>query len=808
MYIAHVREKDKQVQPLVEHLRGVQQIAEQFGEKIGLKHVAGLAGLLHDLGKYTDAFQNYIHQAAFHPERSEKKRGEVDHSTAGGRLLFSMLHTSENTFYEKLLAEIVGNAIISHHSNLQDYLSPAIESDYLRRVQLKDLPEYEQAIDRFFQDTISEKELTDYITFALEEVKRFTDHSPTQSFFLAKYIFSCLIDADRTDTRNFEDQIRGPISGEKTIQHSQLFEQYNQQLLHHLAALKEKSSANQPIHVLRSYMSEQCESFALKRSGIYTLSIPTGGGKTLASLRYALRHAQVHNKCRIIYVVPYTTIIEQNAQEIRKILKDDEHILEHHSNVIEEEHMIKGNGDEADDGLITRKQKLKLARDNWESPIIFTTLVQFLNVFYAKGNRNTRRLHNLSHSVLIFDEVQKVPTRCVSLFNEALNFLKTDAHCSILLCTATQPTLEQVKHNLLKDRDGEIVPNLSEVSKAFKRVEIVDKTDKPVTNEELATWMNAEIGAWGSTLVILNTKRAVKNLYTRLKNGPLPVYHLSTSMCAAHRKVQLQEIRQLLKVKIPFICVTTQLIEAGVDVSFQCVIRSLAGLDSIAQAAGRCNRHGEDELRNVYVIDHTQENLSNLKEIEVGKWVTRNVLARFKKKADKYEGSLLSQKAMREYFLFFYKKMETNLNYYIPEVDREMTKLLMALASENSYVTHFQKKTGVPFPLLLNGSYKTAAEYFHVIDQQTTSVIVPYGEGKEIIALLNGAERVDDVTGILKKAQHYTVNVYQQELDQLKREKAIVEHLDGMIYELKESWYSKEYGIDYGGESSMEFMAF
>lgn len=801
MYIAHVREHDKEIQPLKTHLLGVQRLAELFGEKLGLKHVAGLAGLLHDLGKYSDKFQEYIDIVAFHPELPQPKRGEVDHSTAGGRLLFSLLHRSESSFYEKLLAEVVSNAIISHHSNLQDYLSPDIESDYLRRVQDKALPEYELTIDRFFMDAISREELIDYMKAAEDELKQFTDHSPTQSFFVTKYIFSCLIDADRTDTQRFEVQ----IESKESVQHLLLFEDYYDRLLAHLATLREKSNASEPINVLRAHMSEQCDAFAAERpSGIYTLSIPTGGGKTLASLRYALRHACEYKRQRIIYVVPYTTIIEQNAEEVRRVLQDHEHILEHHSNIIEEDPAGKDNSDEADDGMITDKEKLKLARDNWDSPIIFTTLVQFLNVFYAKGNRNTRRLHNLSHSVIIFDEVQKVPISCISLFNEALNFLKQDAQCSILLCTATQPTLEKVKHSLLKDRDGEIVPNLSEVSKAFKRVELVDKTDNSMTNEDLADWINAEIHEWGSTLVILNTKRVVKDLYERLQEGPLPVYHLSTSMCAAHRKDQLKEIRDMLDQQVPFICVTTQLIEAGVDVSFKCVIRSLAGLDSIAQAAGRCNRHGEDESQNVYIIDHAEEAISKLKEIKVGKEMFSHVLARFKKKADQYEGNLLLPKAMGEYFRYYYNRMEANLNYYVKELDKEMTKLLMSLSQENDYVTHYQKKHGTSFPLLLNGSYKTAAEHFQVIDQKTTSVLVPYGGGKELIAQLNSGAWLEDVSKFLKQAQQYTVNLYSQELKQLRGSNAIVEHLDGMIYEVKENWYSDKYGVDLKGEGGMD----
>jgi CRISPR-associated endonuclease/helicase Cas3 len=285
----------------------------------------------------------------------------------------------------------------------------------------------------------------------------------------------------------------------------------------------------------------------------------------------------------------------------------------------------------------------------------------------------------------------------------------------------------------------------------------------------------------------------------------LPVYHLSTSMCATHRKERIKDIRAQLEKEIPFICVTTPLIEAGVNISFKCVIRSLAGLDSIAQAAGRCNRHGKDELQNVYVIDHMEEKLASLPEIETGKGISANILARFKKKADNYDGDLLSEKAMREYFSFYYKKMETDLNYYVRQVDREMTKLLFSLAKENSYVTHYRKKKGGPFPLILNGSYKTAADHFHVIEQKTISVIVPYGEGKELVAALNSSDRIEDLTKLFRKAQQYTVGLYAQEFVQLKRQGALIEHLDGMIYELRENWYGDEYGVDLQGEGGMGF---
>ncbi|MBT2217951.1 CRISPR-associated helicase/endonuclease Cas3 [Virgibacillus dakarensis] len=795
-YIAHIRESDKEIQPLKIHLLESKNLAEVFGAKLGLKHVAGLCGLLHDIGKYSSNFQQYIYEAVFYPDSTTYKRGEVDHSTAGGKLIFELLHQSNNTLHEKLLAEIVSNAIISHHSNLKDYLSTERSSPFLSRVLKKEIPDYERVKESFFEEVMSLTQLQAYIQQAVEELAQLPQDYKTM-VFITKYIFSGLIDADRTNTRNFESGVISKDIGER----SALFTAYYHSLMDHVNNLK-KNGKQTPINQLRADMSNQCEQFASKPSDIYTLSIPTGGGKTLASFRYALKHSLEYQKQKIIYVVPYTTIIEQNANEIRKILNDDEHILEHHSNVIEDTHRVENEYDILNDGFIDKKKKLQLAKDNWDSPIIFTTLVQFLNVFYAKGNRNTRRLHHLAHATIIFDEVQKVPTKCISLFNEAVNFLKNQAHSSIILCTATQPTLEQVSNPIDKNSNGEIVQNLDKVADAFKRVEIIDKTDKPLTNQELAKWILDDIDQLGSTLVILNTKSVVKELYELLKGADLPVYHLSTSMCAAHRKESLDTIRACLDNQEPFVCVTTQLIEAGVDVSFECVIRSMAGLDSVAQAAGRCNRHGEHQTKPVYVIQHEQESLSRLKEIKVGKEASNTLLARYKKKPEKYNHSLLSQKAMKEYFLNFYQKRDQDLKFFVSEIENNLTDILLGVRKEE--IKSYQSATSTGYPLFLRAGLDTVSKYFRVIENNTTSILVPYGKGKEIIAELNSNNRVDELSNLLKSAQQYSIQVYPQVFQQLVNEQALVSHFEGMIFELKGGFYDKEYGLDLRGNSQLD----
>lgn len=805
-YIAHIRESDNQIQSVEEHLLGVKDLAEAYGEKIGIKHIAGLAGMLHDMGKYTNEFREYIIEAVRNQD-SPPKRGSVDHSTAGGKLLYQLFHTGDPSRFNWILAEVVGNAILSHHSYLQDFLNPDLESTYLNRVREKQLNEFDRSVQCFFDHVISEAEFHQYVSKALVELeaylmKPFAENSESKLMFLTKFIFSSLIDADRTNTRLFEEN----KTGAPELRRKELFDAYYEKLMAKIYSYQAQDAANTQINLLRREMSDQCDRFAEKPPGIYTLSIPTGGGKTLASLRYALKHASLYGKKHIIYVVPYTTIIEQNAEEVRKILMDDGHILEHHSNVIEDG----SDDDENEDGLINMRQKLKLAKDNWDSPIIFTTMVQFLNVFYAKGSRNIRRLHNLSESVIIFDEVQKVPVSCVSLFNQALNFLKTYGHSSLILCTATQPALDFVEHKLAMNADAEIIENLDRVIEAFKRVEIIDKaTDETFNNDKLADFIAEKMDDVQSLLVILNTKTVVKKLYRQMERSHIPIYHLSTSMCAAHRNHILGQVREHLVKNEKIICISTQLIEAGVDVSFDCVIRSLAGLDSIAQAAGRCNRHGEREIQRVYVIDHEEEKLDHLPEIKVGKKLSRRILIDLKHDRNHHGGHILSAQAMNKYFKEFYTEFRSNLNYFIPKLKKDMTELLASDRKHNSYNQAYTHQRKESLPLFIVNSYRTAAEHFHVIADHTNSVIVPYDDdGKDIIARLNGNESIEDLSRLLRKAQQYTLNLFHYEREQLAQNDGLVSLLGGKIVALKESAYNMDFGLDLDNDSPFEMGMF
>ncbi|MFD3448249.1 CRISPR-associated helicase Cas3' [Microbacteriaceae bacterium 4G12] len=799
-YVAHIREKDGKIQTVEEHLKAVQLLSETYGEKIGVKYLAGLAGLLHDLGKNTNQFKEYIQEAVAHPDNPPRK-GSVDHSTAGGKLLYNQFHHKDSSISEKLAVEWIAMSIISHHSGLRDFLTPSISSDFLYRVSEKQIEEFPEAVATFFKEQISIEEFQTYFNKAKDEASRIFKTikeeklQPITTSFIMKYIFSCLVDADRTNTRMFEENEQE----EPTFDSATFFAKSYEALMDRISSYHKSEHAGHPINVLRSEMSVQCEEFASNPSGIYTLSIPTGGGKTLASLRYALKHALKYKKGRIIYIVPYTTIIEQNAQEVRDILKNDEFILEHHSNVIED--LDIGNED-----YDVKKKKLKLAKDNWDKPIIFTTMVQFMNVFYSKGTRNIRRLHNLADSILIFDEVQSVPIKCISLFNEALNFLHSYGNSSIILCTATQPALDFVKNKLKISANGEIVTNMEAVSKSFKRVNIIDKTTPQGFDAvELKDFITDEMRKVKNLLVILNTKTAVRKLFEQLNHDEerriydYQLFHLSTSMCPAHRKDVLSEIKQALKDGKRVICISTQLIEAGVDISFECVIRSLAGLDSIAQAAGRCNRHGEDSIRNVYIIKSADEVVTKLKEIKIGGEQTARILGEFEKLPEMFGGDLLSPEAMSIYFKYYYCQIKNELNYPISQLQKSLFDLLN---QNQDYYSAFYNKHKKHPSVISRQSFATAEKYFNVIDNHTTSILVPYNEeAKNIIATLNGDLNIKELSDLLKKSQQYVINVYSHELDRLDKENNIDLLLHGNVFALKEVAYTG-IGVDLEGKGS------
>ena len=538
-----------------------------------------------------------------------------------------------------------------------------------------------------------------------------------------------------------------------------------------------------PIDEIRRDISDACLNRAKDPRGIYTLTVPTGGGKTLASLRYALHHAQKHKLDRIIYIIPYTSIIDQNAGAVRDIL-GEKWVLEHHSNLDPEKQTWQN----------------KLLSENWDKPIVFTTMVQFLDAWFGGGTRGARHIHPMTNSVLIFDEIQTLPVKCVHLFCNVLNWLTQYGKSSAVLCTATQPLLDKLpksEFGELKLADNaEIMGENQAVAQLFddlSRVEIQ-------FNEKPGGWSPEDAGAFlleqfqtaSSCLFIVNTKKWAQQLYRYCQKQNVPLealFHLSTNQCAAHRKDLFARMKARLNQKLPVLCVSTQLIEAGVDISMACVIRALGGLDSIAQAAGRCNRHGEREGKGkVWVLNLQNEPLAMLPDIDIGQQQAGRVFRDFAGQ------DILQPAAMQRYFDYYFYQRGSEMVYPIPHSD---SGSLLDWLSDNRLNAYAPKndQRGKPFPLLMQ-SFKSAGRAFQAIDAPTRAIIVPYGEGKELITKLCGAWNPQEMYRTLVEAQRFSVNVFPNVWEKLEKAQAVQEVQKGSgIFYLEERHYSEEYGL-------------
>ncbi len=816
-FIAHIRKDDRVIQSLLQHLLGVGEKAKGFAEKIGLAEQGELIGLLHDLGKYSEEFQNYIKSAEGLINQDEDDyidsrgmKGKIDHSTAGAQFLFREL--SKKGPDGMLIGQILFLCIASHHSGLIDCISPDGENNFLRRTLKKDIKTHlEESLAKLdpvvlnkIRDLLSSEKIINDFKFLLMSIHDKDEKSKITTLFKQglsiRLLFSCLIDADRLDTADFEK----PHSAK--LRNKGIYKNWNELIEKLETRLKEFEIRNQ-VDQIRNEISDTCKASAEKEKGIYFLSVPTGGGKTLASLRFALYHANKYKMDKIFYIIPFTSIIDQNADELRKFMETKkidgsyttDIILEHHSNLTQEE--------------ATWKQKV--LSENWDAPIIFTTNVQFLETLFDSGTRGARRMHQLVNSVIIFDEIQTLPVRCIHMFNNAINFLVKNCGATVVFSTATQPILHKVSvlYGALKlFPDSEIIQNKDILFKDLKRVEVLDnrKIDgwsyeeisdlaKTELNRQLSEKLDKKAG---SVLLIVNTKKSAKILYDLIASSEqCEVYHLSTNMCPTHRLRVLGNIRVSLDLNHPksIICISTQLIEAGVDVDFGSVIRFTAGLDSIAQAAGRCNRNGIREKGFVYIVNPKDENVDKLKDIKIGKEISERVLDEYKNNPISFNNDILSPKAMERYFKYYYFDREKEMVYPVnSKTEAKRNDSLLSLLSENlkSVDEHNRINHAAP-KIYFRQSFMTAAKIFKAIDSPTQGIIVPYGErGKQLIIEICSTENIEKQYELLREAQRYSVNVFSTDFDKLKKESAIYEVQEGTgIYCLREEYYSNEFGL-------------
>jgi CRISPR-associated endonuclease/helicase Cas3 len=423
-------------------------------------------------------------------------------------------------------------------------------------------------------------------------------------------------------------------------------------------------------------------------------------------------------------------------------------------------------------------------------------------------------MHQLANAVIVFDEIQTLPVNCIHLFCNAINFLVEHCGSTVVMCTATQPLLDRVepsKGALRIAAGSEIMPAVAKLFEDLKRVEVVNSRQPGGwANEGIARLALDEADQSDSCLVIVNTKKSAQALFQLCRSATqIPIYHLSTNMCAAHRRTKLGEIRERLDNSERLVCISTQLIEAGVDIDFGSVIRFVAGLDSIAQAAGRCNRNGRGRLGRVHIVNPSDESVDMLKDISRGKDITARLLDEYEKQPDRFGNDLLGPDAIGWYFNYYFFERRGDMDYPIPAGRLGHDDTLLNLLSVNPNATEeFRRSHGAPPDMYLRQSFMAAAKAFKSIDAPTRGVIVPYGEdGMGLISELCAAFAIEKQFGLLRKAQQYTVNVFPYELQRLREAYAVREVQDGTdILYLDARYYSDEFGLSLTPNGNMEVL--
>ena len=831
-YIARFRVNDFEKQELKEHIKEVQKLAAAMGkridlrihtglkgihsdEKVTLENTLSLAGLLHDFGKYSIKFQRFIHEEWRRAKEGieSKRQSGVDHGVYGAKYIYDL--SGKYGPNGRIVGELLANVICYHHGGLPDAEDFNGDSPLLMRLQDENrLVDYEKVKAAFFKDLqITEKEIEQLFEKSKREIIAFIKQSSKgngakkdanfmPNLFI-KLIYSMLIDADRLSSMCYE-------TGEDFTSYEQTQSQiqktwgiYKQKFEEHLSGLQKESESSKDtgkkrVNAIRQRISDECFEAGRKESGIYTLTVPTGGGKTLSSMRYALEHSERTNKERIIFVLPYTTIIEQNAKVIREVLGENCDLLEHHSNVTEDDkRMLDSSGEERDYRLLTER---------WENRIVFTTMVQFLNTFYGKGTRDMRRMHHLLNAVIIFDEIQTVPVKSMALFNGAINFLNRVGNTTTILCTATQPDFSNISKDIsLENIKGELVNAVEENFTQLKRVEIKNCCAmKPYTIENAAPFIWEKKAQVNSLLVVVNKIKTAKDLFQYLKKNKEDVetqnientkgvlakdtqlFLLTGDQCPEHKKDVLDELLKALKKGEQVICISTSLIEAGVDISFEAAIRNMTKLDSIVQTAGRVNRNGERDLGYCYVINLEEGSYEHMSEIRLGqKW--SNVIFY---KAEQEKKDILLPEFMKEYFDDYYGDNECsgNFKYPIDEGRRSIYELL----------TLKRNQTGPKLNWKIQ--FKRAAENFKVIDEDMTTILVPYlEEGQQLM------RQIEDVTvytsmverkELLEKAKKYSLNINRYKFRQIYDAGGITFKEEMGMYLLNYAFYDeKEMGV-------------
>ncbi|SUA43945.1 CRISPR-associated helicase Cas3 [Neisseria zoodegmatis] len=724
-YYAHSAENQpyEYWQTMRSHAHNVGEAAARFAAFFGAEEMARYTGQLHDLGKYTPEFNRRLHGGP-----------SVDHATAGAKIAFERWG---------LQGKLMAFCIAGHHAGLANGNS---EGDNRRTLTqrlavpfgkgIHDIPEP----DEVWQQDISLPQTLPASPLQADK------HHPFFSYaFFTRMLYSCLVDADYLDTEAFYAGLE-----DKTVQRGghpdllQLQQRFNRFIGDFRRRIAEKpqqteeDKRNAALNRLRSDILDHAVSQAEQAPGLFTLTVPTGGGKTFTSMAFALEHAKRHGMRRVIYVIPFTSIIEQNAAEFRKAFGDlgKDAVLEHHSTF--------------DDSKLKdqhSKDKLRQASENWDMPVVVTTAVQFFESLFADRSSRCRKLHNISGSVIILDEAQMLPLKLLLPIMQAVKELARNYHCSVVMCTATQPAI-QAEHGFYRGLENtrELAPNPPELFDKLRRTTVQHigiQTDADLL-EKLA--QHKQI------LIIVNNRRHARSLYNSAKQLD-GVFHLTTLMCAKHRSQVLETIRGRLKNGQPCRVIASSLVEAGVDVDFPLVMRAEAGLDSVAQAAGRCNREGKRPSENSFVwVFKPEEQWKAPSELGLLSAAMREVVRH-------HADDLLSPQAIRRYFQRVYEEKGKEL--------------------DSKGILEMHKKAGNS----LNFPFQTIAQKFRMIESHMQPLIIPFDQEAE--RLIDSLRHADQIGGLLRKLQPYTVQVPERAMQALFK--------DGRIEAINDERFGKQF---------------
>lgn len=702
-----------------EHQKGVANMAASFTGQFGLPSWGRALGLLHDKGKERAAFQQYIRKANGLPVDDKKRYDNHKHAFVGGILA--------NELMGEGVLHLLVNQIMSHHTGLHNY------GDVEDMLETKQLSKEINKDDISLNKSILAKELMDFPFFKAKVEKKHFHH-------LSRMLFSCLVDADRLDTERFMDVKSWRKRGSTATLADLLprLEAYMQEL--------QSNAADTKVNRIRRQVQEQCCAESSGEKGFYSLTVPTGGGKTFSSLLWAMKHAVSHKMNRIIIAIPYTSIIVQTAGLLKNIF-GEENVLEHHSNF---------NPDDIKDE--EKREKAKLATENWNYPIIVTTNVQLFESMFSNKPSDCRKLHNIANSVIVLDEVQMLPTGFLQPIIDALKAYQEMFGVSVLFTTASQPVLSDLIEGT-NPRVGfkgiehikEIIPTEFALHDELRRVKL-EIDDEGKTYDEMVT----ELSKHNKVLCIVNTRKDAKELYNRLPNNGVKL-HLSRMMCPAHVHETIGKIKALLKDESQPIVrvIATQLVEAGVDIDFPVVFRQEAGLDSVLQAAGRCNREGKDSIGHTFVFSLSAEQRMPFGSIKDANNARKNLPAG----SDWFAPSTMTA--------YFYQLYGNTNSFDIKDIKYRLYKT-------NAL------------------SFKTASEMFRLIDDDSVNIIVNWGSSMELVEALKES---GCTYSLMKQLSQFTVGVRAKDFKQLNDYGVVEEILEGIYVLTDRAQYNKDTGL-------------